>query len=128
MSEISVVNSNEYMITDSQTATSTFIGVVLPFNLPQQTKGTSDETAEKYLLIERRKDICQNEPIIRGTRITVALIVELYHLLGWDLQKIRSEYPHLTSEQIFAALDYYDKHTKEIDTFLQQEKEEADDE
>ena len=128
MSEISVIDSKDYMSTDSQTATATFIGVVLPFAFPQQSKGISDETAEKYLLIERQKDICQNEPIIRGTRITVALIVELYHLLGWDLQKIRSEYPHLSSGKIFAALDYYDKHTKEIDAFLQQEKEEADDE
>ena len=128
MSEISTINSSEFMSTENQATTVTFKSVVLPFAIPHPSKGSSDETAGKYLIIEKRKDVCQNEPVIRGTRISVALIVELYHLLGWDLQKIKSEYPHLTSEQIYAALDYYDSHTKEIDAYLQKEKEEADDE
>ena len=128
MAEISVINSSEFMSTENQATTATFKSVILPFVIPHPSKGTSDETAGAYLIIEKREDVCQNEPVIRGTRISVALIVELYHLLGWDLQKIRSEYPHLTSGQIYAALDYYDSHTKEIDAYLQKEKEEADDE
>ncbi|MEK7449949.1 MAG: hypothetical protein AAB019_10775, partial [Planctomycetota bacterium] len=37
--------------------------------------------------------------------------------------KIEDEYPSLTKEQIKAALEYYNTHQKEIDAYLQEEKE-----
>lgn len=83
----------------------------------------ADETTLRTLLITKDPEICQERPIIRGTRISVSNIVELYHLLNWDIQKIRDEYPHLSSQQIIAALEYYENHTKEIDSYLQEEKE-----
>jgi len=87
----------------------------------------SDETTLRTLLIAKNSGICEGKPAIRGTRILVSNIIELHHLLGWDVQKIRDEYPHLTNEQILAALDYYELHTKEIDSYLQAEHE-VDDE
>jgi len=60
---------------------------------------------------------------LRGTRISVANIVELHHLLGWSIEKIKEEYPHLNREQILAALEYYEENTREIDGYLQGEKE-----
>ncbi len=82
-----------------------------------------NEQAKRWLLIERTHRICRGEPILRGTRISVANIVELHHLLGWSIEKIKEEYPHLNREQILAALEYYEENTREIDGYLQGEKE-----
>lgn len=75
------------------------------------------------LLITENPDICQGKAIIFGTRISVVNIVELYHILGWDVQKIQDEYLHLAKEQILAALEYYESHQSEIDRYLKEEKE-----
>jgi len=83
--------------------------------------------AQRKLLIARDPSICRNEPILSGTRISVANIAELHHLQGWSLERIREEYPHLTYQQIVAALEYYEEHTHEIDDYLQSEKEENED-
>jgi len=85
----------------------------------------SNERAKRQLLIERNPLICRGEPILRATRISVSNIVELYHLLGWSIRKIREEYPYLNEEQIRAALEYYEERPREIDTYLQQERENA---
>jgi uncharacterized protein (DUF433 family) len=82
-----------------------------------------DMSISRALLIGCRPEICQGIPIIRGTRIAVANIVELHHLLGWSIQRIRDEYSFLNEEQIFAALEYYDSHSSEIDSYLQEETE-----
>jgi uncharacterized protein (DUF433 family) len=83
----------------------------------------ANETITRTLLITKNPKICQGKPIIRGTRISVTNITELYYLSNWDIQKIKDEYPQLNEQQILAALDYYETHTKEIDTYLQEEKE-----
>lgn len=83
----------------------------------------ADERSLRALSIIRNPQICNNRPIIIGTRIAVSNIVELYYLLGWDIQKIREEYPHLSEQQIIAALEYYEQNTQEIDEHLKEEKE-----
>ncbi|MFH1776917.1 MAG: DUF433 domain-containing protein [Candidatus Omnitrophota bacterium] len=88
-----------------------------------KTNTLADETALRSVLITKNPNICQGKPIILGTRISVSNIVELHYLLNWNIQKIRDEYPHLSNEQIIAALEYYENHTKEIDSYLQEEKE-----
>lgn len=49
--------------------------------------------------------ILAGKPVIRGTRITVALILKLFSS-GWTLEQILENYPHLTEEGILAALEY----------------------
>ncbi len=83
----------------------------------------SNEPISVRLFISNDKKICQGEPIIRGTRISVANIVELHNLVGWSIQKIKEEYPFLNDQQIIAALDYYKDHQDEIDSYLEEEKE-----
>jgi len=83
----------------------------------------SDERALRSLLITKNPEICNNKPIILGTRISVTNIVELHHILGWSVEKIREEYPFLTEEQIIAALEYYSYHPEEIENYLKEEKE-----
>ena len=83
----------------------------------------ADVATLRSFLITKNPNVCQGKPTILGTRIAVSNIVELYYLLGWDVQKIKDEYPHLSDEQILAAIEYYENHTKEIDDYLREEKE-----
>lgn len=83
----------------------------------------ADESVARTLLITSNPKICQGEPIISGTRISVLNIVEMYYLLKWNIQKIKDEYPHLSEQQVIAAIEYYENHTGEIDSYLREEKE-----
>ena len=49
--------------------------------------------------------IMVGKPIIKGTRITVDLIVQLL-AEGWTNEKILKNYPQLKKEDIKAALEY----------------------
>ena len=84
---------------------------------------SSSEVVSREVLIDRNPNICGGKPVIRGTRITVSQIVELYHFLGWDVERILNAYPHLTVDQILSVVDYYATHTKEIDDYIKLEKE-----
>jgi len=45
------------------------------------------------------------KPVIKGTRITVELILEKI-AAGESVDEILSSYPHLTREQILACVDF----------------------
>ena len=49
--------------------------------------------------------VCFGKPCIRGTRIWVSLILD-YLASGMSEQEIIAEYPHLTHEDILAAIAY----------------------
>lgn len=49
--------------------------------------------------------ILGGKPVIAGTRISVQLILEKLRD-GWAVEDVLSDYPHLTREQIAAALAY----------------------
>jgi len=55
--------------------------------------------------VVRDPKVMCGKPVIKGTRITVELIVEMLSL-GSTEQDILSSYPHLNVEQIRAALAY----------------------
>ena len=73
---------------------------------------TNETTSFVTVAIARNPKICGGEPTILGTRITVSDIVELHYRLGWDVQTILDEYPHLNKEQVIAALEYYQRNQK----------------
>lgn len=50
-------------------------------------------------------DILGGKPVIAGTRISVQLILEKMRD-GWTINDLLDDYPHLTREQIIAALAY----------------------
>ena len=62
--------------------------------------------------IVKNPEICSNSPRIAGTRITVSDVVCWHHDLGWSVEKIQKEYPHLTKQQIDSALEYFKKQMK----------------
>jgi uncharacterized protein (DUF433 family) len=55
--------------------------------------------------IERNPDVMQGKPIIKGTRITVELLMRKL-ANGYGTEDLLKSYPHLTREQILAALEY----------------------
>jgi uncharacterized protein (DUF433 family) len=56
-------------------------------------------------LIESNPKIMFGKPVIKGTRITVELILEKI-AAGETVDAILSSYPHLTRAQILACVDY----------------------
>jgi uncharacterized protein (DUF433 family) len=57
----------------------------------------------KYIV--RNPDIMLGKPIIKGTRITVELIMRKL-AGGYTIENLITSYPHINKEQIFAALEY----------------------
>ncbi|MEB3774455.1 MAG: DUF433 domain-containing protein [Desulfurococcales archaeon] len=49
--------------------------------------------------------IMGGKPVIKGTRIPVYFILELI-ANGWSIDDILKEYPHLTREDVLAAVRY----------------------
>lgn len=50
-------------------------------------------------------NVCFGKPCIRGTRIWVSLILD-FLANGMSIQEVLEEYPHLTEEDIRAAMAY----------------------
>lgn len=55
--------------------------------------------------ITRNPDIMLGKPVIRGTRITVELIMRKL-AGGFTINDLLTNYPHLNKDQILAALEY----------------------
>ncbi|HUT34073.1 MAG TPA: DUF433 domain-containing protein [Planctomycetota bacterium] len=73
----------------------------------------STSTGYRWIAL-RRGD---REPIIRGTRLTVAAIVSCYKE-GMDIVEILEGYPGLLPAQLHEALAYYYDHQDEIEQLL----------
>lgn len=61
-------------------------------------------------------DILAGKPVIKGTRISVELILD-WTANGWSLEDILESYPHLTREDVLAAHSFAAELFKE-DTFV----------
>jgi uncharacterized protein (DUF433 family) len=62
----------------------------------------TDDTSS---LITSDPEILGGKPVIAGTRISVQLILEKLRD-GWSIQDLLDDYPHLTRDQIIAAIAY----------------------
>ena len=58
-----------------------------------------------YERVELDPKVCNGKPVIKGTRIPVAVILERISE-GESWEKIRRDYPELTTEDIQSALLY----------------------
>jgi uncharacterized protein (DUF433 family) len=56
-------------------------------------------------LIESNPDVMMGKPVIKGTRITVELILEKL-AAGEAIEQILESHPRLTREGVLAALDF----------------------
>jgi uncharacterized protein (DUF433 family) len=50
-------------------------------------------------------EVLTGKPVVRGTRISVELVVDLL-AAGWSHAQVLTSYPHLTEEDIRACLSY----------------------
>lgn len=66
--------------------------------------------------IEVNPKILGGKPVIKGTRIPVYLILELFSA-GYDFKRIIKAYPTLTEEDIKAAVDYVAQIVKNEEAF-----------
>lgn len=73
--------------------------------------GTPEDSAR----VVHDPEICGGAPTLAGTRIGVHQIVRLAARAGGDAARVLDDYPHLTLEQVAAALAYYDGHRDEVD-------------
>ncbi len=55
--------------------------------------------------IHSDKNILSGKPVIKGTRISVELIIDKL-ASGENVDEVLDSYPHLTKESIFACLAY----------------------
>ena len=56
-------------------------------------------------LIERNPEIMMGKLVIKGTRITVELLLRKL-ASGYEINDLLISYPHLSKEQIMAVLNY----------------------
>jgi uncharacterized protein (DUF433 family) len=68
----------------------------------------------------RDPERCAGDPILAGTRTAVHDVVASARIYGGDLDAVQAELPHLSMEQIQAALAWYGERTAEIDEILRQ--------
>ncbi|MBI3795621.1 MAG: DUF433 domain-containing protein [Deltaproteobacteria bacterium] len=70
------------------------------------------QTEHPYIV--RVPGICGGRPTIKGTRITVQLIAELYKV-GDSVEEMLQGYPHLPAAAVYDAISYYLDHQPEIE-------------
>jgi len=80
------------------------------------------ETGHSHIAINKR--ICGGNPVIKGTRISVATIAGFY-LMGFGPEEIQRELPHLTLAQVYDAIAYFLDHRQDINRHLQKDLEET---
>jgi uncharacterized protein (DUF433 family) len=73
--------------------------------LRQFARGIKKRGSKMNVQITTDPAVLQGKPCIAGTRISVELILELFSL-GYKMEDILEAYPHLTQEQVFAALSF----------------------
>jgi uncharacterized protein (DUF433 family) len=74
-------------------------------------------TKNQYII--KDEGILHGEPIIRGTRVSVRAIAELWRM-GVTPEEILTHFPHLTLAQVFDALSYYADHQDAIHEIISQ--------
>ena len=68
--------------------------------------------------IVRVPGVAGEEPIIAGTRISVAFIARL-HRAGEEPEEIIASFPHLAPAAVYDAISYYLDHQDEVDRWIE---------
>ncbi|MBI3800416.1 MAG: type II toxin-antitoxin system prevent-host-death family antitoxin [Deltaproteobacteria bacterium] len=78
-----------------------------------------EQTAEGHPHVVRRSTVSGDEPVIRGTRISVRHIIERIQA-SHSVEDILAALPHLTAAQVYDALSYYYDHQAEMDQLIEE--------
>lgn len=75
--------------------------------------------------IVRNPEIVGGAPTIKGTRVPVRAVAGLWRATG-DRALIQRNYPHLSTDDLEAAIRYYEAHRAAIDAELLAEERASD--
>lgn len=73
-----------------------------------------EEHRTEHPHIVQIENVLRGAPIVRGSRITVRLIAQMYRA-GDSVDDILQTYPHLTATAVHDAISYYLDHRAEIE-------------
>lgn len=79
----------------------------------------ADATADESMIVKTPETL-GGKPRIDGTRIGVFMLDESIREGGQTIADVLEGYPHLSREQVEAALAYYDAHTEAMDVIRTQ--------
>lgn len=74
--------------------------------------------------IVRLEGVCGGRPIIKGTRVSVRHIAQLYKA-GDSVEEILQAHPHLSAAAVYDAISYYLDHQQEIEEEITENRLEA---
>ncbi|MBI3291194.1 MAG: DUF433 domain-containing protein [Elusimicrobia bacterium] len=74
------------------------------------------------LFIGSTPGICGGAPIILGTRLAVHQIIEQHEAFHREKERLLKAYPHMTVQQLDAAIEYYRGHREEIEDLIEEER------
>ena len=77
-------------------------------------------TSHPYIV--KNKDVCDDGPIIEGTRTRVIDIAIEYEVLGRSPDEIIRSHPHVSFYQIHDALSFYYENRDELDQKIKQDQ------
>ena len=77
----------------------------IPEEIKQSIPDALKRDESQYGVITKNRYVQHNQPIIAGTRIPTSSIWS-FHSAGYTNEEILEEYPHLTLEDIRAAVEY----------------------
>lgn len=89
-----------------------------------QTRETSVVYPTEHPYIVRVPGICGGRPIIKGTRISVRHIAQLYKA-GDLVDEMLQAHPHLSAAAVYDAISYYLDHQAEIEQEIAENRVEA---
>ena len=73
--------------------------------------------------ITESPDILGGEPVIKGTRISVRSVVQYILRQGMTPEEFIKEFSQVDMASVYDALSYYYDHKKEIDAYIEMNKE-----
>lgn len=79
-----------------------------------------------HAYIAQSPSICDGEPVIRGTRITVRAIVQYVLFHGMTAEELVKEFSHINLSQVYDALSYYYDHKAEIESLISENNKSVD--
>lgn len=79
-------------------------------------------TAHPYIV--RVKGVCGGRPVIKGSRISVCHIAQLYKA-GDSVEEILQAHPHLNPAAVYDAISYYLDHQQEVEQEIAENRLEA---
>jgi uncharacterized protein (DUF433 family) len=97
-------------------------GVEISMTTQQQRTPAMQETEHPYIV--RVAGICGGRPTIKGTRLSVQHIAQMYKA-GDTVEEILQVHPHLRAAAVYDAISYYLDHQQEIEQEIAENRLEA---